>query len=158
MKQLGAYILSVVAAAILLSILQSLLEKKSSPAILLRLTGGLFLTFTVLAPVADINIDAVFDSKWDFTEKGNALSTQGQEFTQAQLRDSIKQQCEAYILDKALSYQTPLEVNVTLSQDELPVPTATELHGNVSPYVKGVLQNWLVEEMGISKENQIWSG
>lgn len=158
MNRLGAYILSIVAAAILLSVLQSLLDKDSSSAALLRLIGGLFLAFTVLAPITDINLKSALQLQWGFSAQGEALSTQGHDLTQSQLHDIIKSQCEAYILDKAMSYQTPLGVDVRLSQDELPVPAAVTLRGNVSPYVKGILQDWLNDEMGISKENQIWSG
>ena len=158
MKQFGAYILSIVAAAILLSVLQALLEKKSSSAALLRLIGGLFLAFTALAPIANIDFDSAFSMQWDFSEQGRVLSTQGQELTRDQLQQSIKQQCEAYILDKALSYETVLDVEVSLSQDLYPVPTGICLRGNVSPYVKGLMQKWLADEIGIAKENQIWSG
>lgn len=157
MERLGTYILSITTAAILLGILQSLLEKKSSSAALLRLIGGLFLAFTVLAPVADIDLDSTFQAPWDFTTQGQVHSEQGLELTQSQLQDIIKRQCEAYILDKAISYQAPLSVEVTLSQDDLPVPAAVHLRGNVSPYVKGILQKWLNDEMGIPKENQIWN-
>ena len=158
MKALGVYILSIATAAILVSILQSLLQKKSSSSVLLRLIGGLFLAFTALAPGADIDIDSVFQLPLDFTVQGEALSSRGMELTRSQLQDVIKQQCETYILDKALSYQTALRVDIVLSQDDVPVPDGVYLHGNISPYVKSVLQKWLNDEMGIPKENQIWSG
>lgn len=158
MEALGSYILSIVAGSMILGILHTLLEKKSSSATLLRLIGGLFLAFIVLVPIADINFDSAIDTRWDFAAQGQAISEQGQELSQTQFHNIIKQQCEAYILDKALSYQTSLDVNVVLSQDELPVPVMVHMQGNISPYAKGVLQNWLNDEMGIPKENQIWSG
>ena len=51
MEKLGTYILSVTAAALLLSILQSIAGKNGTHAALLKLIGGLFLTFTTIAVV-----------------------------------------------------------------------------------------------------------
>lgn len=158
MGKIGAYILSIAAASIFLGILQSLLDKKSSCGVLLRLIGGIFLTFTVLKPVSTIDFNSLYQSHWDFIAQGQAISKSGQFRTESDLQGIIKKKCEAYILDKGLAYQTPLSVEVTLSQDELPVPTTVHLHGSVSPYVKRVLQRWLHEELGIPKESQVWSG
>lgn len=158
MEKLGAYILSVTAAAILFGILQTLLGKKGSAAGLVRLIGGLFLTFTIIAPIAGTDLDAVFDSTWNFTEQGSSIASEGQQIAQEQLQAIIKGECEAYILDKAQAYQAQLEVEVTLSQEELPVPTAVRLQGSVSPYARNALQLWLQNDMGIPKENQVWIG
>lgn len=158
MKELGAYILSISAAAMILGILQTLFDKKSCNAQLLRLIGGLFLTFTIIAPAADINFDSVFDIHQDFLAQGDLISAQGHEIAQGQRLDIIKENCEAYILDKAMSYQTELCADVTLSQNAVPVPVAVHLSGNVSPYVKSAMQTWLSNEMGIPRENQIWTG
>lgn len=157
MEALGRYILSVVSAAILLSILRSLLDKKSSAAVLLQLVGGLFLTFTVVSPVADINFEAFFDMPLDYISEGNLLAVQAQEATQDELCEIIKQRCEAYILDKAMSYQAPLQVDVSLSTDETPVPCSVRLQGSITPYAKSALQKWLQDEIGIPKENQLWT-
>ena len=124
----------------------------------MKLIGGLFLTFTIIAPIADIDIDALFDSSWDFTEQGEAAAAMGQESAREELTSIIKQECEAYILDKAEAYHAQLEVEVTLSQDEIPVPAAVRLQGSVSPYAKSNLQQWLQDDMGIPKENQVWIG
>lgn len=158
MERIGQYILSVTAAAILFSILQTLVGKKGSCAVLVRLIGGLFLTFTVIAPVANIDLDAVFDAPWNFQEQGSAAAVYGQQIAQEEMAGIIKQKCEAYILDKAEAYQTQLEVEVTLNQDEIPIPCSVRLQGNASPYAKASLQQWLQEYMGIPKENQVWIG
>jgi len=157
MAALGRYILSITSAAILYSILHSLLGKKSSAAVLLRLIGGLFLTFTIISPVTDINYNALFDIQLDYASQGNQIATQAQQITQDQLCEIIKQQCEAYILDKAMSYQTPIHVEVSLRQDETPVPTAVRLQGSITPYAKSAMQQWLQDEIGIPRENQIWT-
>ena len=157
MEVLGKYILSVTSAAIVYSTLQSLLVKNSSSAILLRTIGGLFLTFTVLAPIAELDFDAISDTPWNYSVQGNSFAEQGRQLSEDRLNEIIKTQCEAYILDKAMSYQTPMQVEITLSQDETPVPVAVYLKGSISPYAKNAIQNWLQYDMGIPKENQIWA-
>ena len=158
MQNLGRYILSVTAAAILLGILQTLAGKKGGSGALIQLIGGLFLTFTIIAPVANIRLDALWELPWELTAEGNAIAAQGESLSQNQLRAIIKERSEAYILDKALSYQTTLEVEVTLSQDEIPAPASVRLQGSVSPYARTALQQWLQDDMGIPKENQLWIG
>lgn len=156
MEALGRYILSVTAAAVLLGILRTLLDKKSGSGVLLQLIGGLFLTFTVISPITTIDPDALLDSPWELTEQGNAIAAQGQAMAQEELQSIIKAQCEAYILDKAQTYQAALEVEVTLNQEEIPAPVAVRLQGSVSPYAKQALQQWLYDEMGIPREDQQW--
>ena len=158
MEALGRYIFSVTVAAIILGILRSILEKKSGNAVLVQLIGGLFLTFTVIAPIADVDFDAIFDSPWSFSEDAGAFAAQGQAISQEQLRGIIKEQCEAYILDKALSYHAQLQVEVTVSQDDMPVPAAVCLKGSISPYAKNEMEQWLQDKIGIPKESQLWIG
>lgn len=158
MEAIGKYILSVTAASILLGIAQTLVGKKGGSATLVRLIGGLFLAFTVIAPLADVDLGAVFDAPWDFAQQGSTIVAQGEQISRDELRRIIKQRCEAYILDRASTLHTQLEVEVTLSQDDVPFPTAVRLRGSVSPYTKTILQQWLSEDMGIPRENQIWIG
>lgn len=146
------------AAALLLGILQVISGKKGTHAALLQLVGGLFLTFTVIAPVADIEPEDILDYPWDFAVQGSAIAEQGQVYSQDQLRGIIKDRCEAYILDKALTLQAELQVEVMLSQDEIPVPASVRLQGSITPYAKKTLQQWLQDDMAIPKEHQVWIG
>ncbi len=158
MEALGSYILSVTAAAILLGILQTIAGKKGGSAALLRLVGGLFLTFTVIAPVAEVDLDGLFDAPFAFSQQGSAIAASGQEISRSEMERIITGRCQAYILDKAESLHTQLEVEVTLSQEQIPVPTTVQLKGSVSPYAKSSLQQWLEEELGIPRERQVWIG
>ena len=146
------------AAALLLGILQTIAGKKGTQAVLLQLIGGLFLTFTVISPIVNIEADEILDLPWDFTLQGSTIAEQGQSYSRNQLRRIIKDRTEAYILDKALTLQAQLQVEVMLSQDEVPVPTSVRLQGSVSPYTRNVLQQWLQDDMSIPKEHQIWIG
>ena len=69
----------------------------------------------------------------------------------------IKQQLEAYILDKATQYHVDLQVEITLSKTGNAVPVAVSLQGAIAPYAKQQLQEMLENDLGISKENQQWT-
>ena len=157
MVMLGRYIFSVTTAAIIFSILQSLLHKNSAAAILVRLIGGLFLTFTVIAPVIDFDLDSIFEQSWAYTSHAEDIAAAGQTIAAEQRSQRIKEQCETYIIDKAMSYQTQLDVDITLTNDEMPLPSAVLLKGNISPYVKSIIATWIQDEMGIPEDHQIWS-
>ena len=156
MNPLSEYILSVTSAAILFCVLQILLDKKSSSAVLLRFIGGLFLTFTVIAPIVDIDLDIMFDLPLTFVQEADAIAADGYESAQSQLSAVIKQECEAYILDKARTYQIEPDIEITLSNDDTPIPTHVQLSGSITPYAKESLEMWIAKEMGIPEENQIW--
>jgi hypothetical protein len=158
LEKLGQYALSVISAAVILSILQSLVQKSSCSGTLLRLIGGIFLTFTVLKPIAAINLDSVLEIPWDYVEQGDYFAEQGAAKSYEQMEAIIKQQCEAYIGDKAQTCNAQLEISVTLTEDDIPKPSSVTLSGSVSPYQKQILKYWLEEELGIQGANQIWIG
>ena len=158
MQQFGKYILSVTAAAILVSVLQNIVGKKGANAALLNLISGLFMAFTVIAPITNIQLEDILDMPWDFVTEGTSIATQGQATSEDLYRQLIKQKCEAYILDKAQAYQATLEVEVTLDQSDTPTPDSVRMQGQISPYGKAAMQQWLQEEMGVPKERQQWIG
>jgi len=158
MEALGRYILSVTAAAILLSILRTIHGKKGTNAALVKLVGGLFLTFTVIVPVVDVDTGSIFSISMDLTEQGSAIAACAAADSSKQLQGIIKQRCEAYILDKALTYGVHLDVDVSLTDEEIPVPASVCLQGSISPYTKAVFGQWLEQDMGIPKEQQLWIG
>lgn len=158
MEKLRLYILSVVCAALFLSILQSTLRKQGNSAILIRLVGGLFLAIVIIKPIFTLDLSNILTLPLDYAQLGNRYARQGNETSRLELESIIREQCEAYILDKASSYQMELEVEVVLSQDDLPQPEAVTLKGAVSPYQRQLLQSWLENQMGIQGAFQIWIG
>ena len=157
MAALGRYIFSVTTAAIIFSISQTLLGNNHGAAVLVRLIGGLFLIFTVISPVFKVEIGTLLEIPMVYSSEAETIAASSQRTAQNQLREIIKAQSETYILDKAMSYQSPMDVEVILSQEDMPVPSAVTLKGNVSPYIKSVLSAWIQEEMGIPRENQQWT-
>lgn len=155
MSGLREYVISVAAAAIVSGLITSLTEPKTTAGVLLRTMAGLFLVFTILAPATDLDIGDF----WSYVE---GIEAQGQLTASDGIRDAdeaeaayIKERVAAYILDKAETYGAAIAVDVTLDSDGIPV--SARIQGRISPYAKQNLQNMMAEELGISKENQLWT-
>lgn len=157
MESLRAYLIGLVAAAILTGIVTQLMGDKGTQGGMIKLISGLFLVFTVIAPIANIDLSGLRDFSADFSEAGEEAALIGEDITRESLAAVIKQRSEAYILDKAAGLDVELEVDVTVSDDKMPVPSAVLLRGKVSPYAKARLQSIIVQNLGIDKEKQIWT-
>lgn len=154
MAKLGEYIICVCCAALLCGIVNSMMPKGTSREIL-KLVGGLFLAFTVIQPIQNMelpDLSTVTDSWQD--EVSNAVS-RGEEMARQAAADSIKKELEAYILDKALSLRLEVRVQLKLREDTLH-PESVILIGNPSPDSRNQLTRWICEELGLTKEAVTW--
>jgi hypothetical protein len=97
---------------------------------------------------------AIFDDiRWDALN----ITAEGETYGQDLLRQSIKEKTEAYILDKAMLLGADIHVSVSCNTTDFPKPEYVELSGNVSPYVKGKLQQIISKDIGIPEDNQKWT-
>lgn len=158
MEGIARYIVSVSAAAILCGIIKNIVPSKSANAALLRLATGIFLSLVAVQPLAKIDLGALPVISEDYQWEARSVCAQGEILAQDTLRDIIKSQTEAYILDKARMLNADLTVEITLSNDDPPTPASVRLTGKISPYAKSRLQAMILEDLGIPKENQIWIG
>lgn len=152
MEALRQYIISVVAAALLCGIVTGLMPRGRASQII-RMVCGLFLAYTVLAGLTGLDLQT---PDWDVLAVTDAhqAAALGESLGEAALTQVIKEQTEAYILDKATALGLSLEVEVSL--DESQVPQSVVLEGRASPYERQQLQNTIARELGIAKENQQW--
>lgn len=156
MENIRIYLLSIVCAAIIAGILCRLFEDKGSTGTIVKLLAGLFVTFTMIRPFMEIQFDEIGGFMERYAISGSAFAEAGEEMSRESLRESIKQNSEAYILDKAQALHIDMEVEVTVSSDDIPIPVAVRLSGAVSPYAKQHLKNIIKENLGIDEEHQIW--
>ena len=94
--------------------------------------------------------------KLDFKNDAENIVSSTQDETQTQLRTIIKEKTESYILDKAASMNSDIRVEVILD-DVTSIPIAAIIHGDISPYNKAILSQYLVDSLGISEESQTWN-
>lgn len=150
MSGMASYILSVTAAAILVSIVRQL-----SGAATVRLVSGLFMALVILAPL--VKLELPDPEKWlrEFQVEAQSAVSAGEEMAQDAAREIIKEETEAYILDKAASMGAVIEADVKL--DDAGMPVSVKLRGEASGAAKARLRAWIREELGIGEGMQHWS-
>ena len=148
-----AYILTVTAAAVLVSILRRLAGDGSMGA-LFRLMAGVFMALTVMEPVLKLELPDVGQWIAASTTEGQDAASEGEKMGREAQQAIIKQRTEAYILDKAEGLDAVLEVEVTL--DDTGIPASVTLNGPVSPYAKACLTRIIESDLGLKEEVQKW--
>lgn len=156
MEGVREYLLSVTSAAMLCSIVSVLTGEKGSQAGVVKLICGLFLCFTVISPFTKVRISDFSDFASNILTEGEQATREGEDYSEQALRQIISDETRAYIMDKARTYGAEIDVQVTLSEDETPVPETCIISGNISPYVRQQLKKILINDLGIPEENQTW--
>lgn len=157
MLAISEYIRSVTGAALISAVVLRLLDGKGSAASIGKILVGIFMAVTVIGPITQVELTDLWDLLPDVSVDAAQAAGDGQAAAKKALADGISAQVEAYILDKAAQMDVSLTVHVELSDDTIPVPERVRLQGSVSPYAKSRLQSIIQEELGIDKENQIWT-
>lgn len=156
MSQLAGYAISAVSGSVIVAIVCSVFGDKNGISSVIKLVCGLFLTFVVINPLITLDFSRISDYIEHFTLEGMEAASAGENLAREAEGDIIKSHVQAYILDKAESLGTQLDVEVILDQDNMPV--AVELEGNISPYAKAKMTEMITEELAIAKEHQLWIG
>jgi stage III sporulation protein AF len=154
---LGEYIVSVSATALICGIISGFLRDRTGGKSV-KLVCNLLLMLAVLRPIVNLEKEYLSNISLPTFPDGSAwIEEAGYDYGNA-VTNIIKQQTEAYILDKAAAMGAAISVAVTVSGDEPPVPVGVEISGSVSPYLKLRLEEMIQEDLNIAKENQVWTG
>ena len=157
MDALGRYLLSVSGAALISGIVLGFV-KDSTHHTVLKLVCGLFLMLTVIRPMVHIPLAGLTRFSLPYLEEASGASAVGEAYALNQLQLLIKQETQAYILDKATSLGANISVDVVLDTNPPYIPITVYLDGTVSPYAKKQLSDYIAEKLAIGKEAQIWTG
>ena len=156
MAGLSGFVLSVVSASVIVAVVSSFFDGKSGISGIIKLVSGLFLTFVIINPLTNLDFSVVNDYLEEFTVEGEEAAAMGENLAREAEADIITGRVQAYILDKANSLGVQLDVEVVLDRDNIPV--SVKLNGNISPYAKARMAAIITEDLGISKEHQLWIG
>lgn len=155
MENLRQYIMSVILAALICGILLGLVHSKSSEKAI-RLLCGLFLTLTVIRFPGQIELDSLFSSYSSYNQTAQDAAALGKKRASKMAADSIKAQYETYILDKASALNAEVSIDISVNQEYIPIHA--NISGKISPYNRHRLEDILETDLGITKENQLWTG
>ena len=157
MEGLRQYILSVVAAALVCSLVSCVMPQGKARQ-LLRLLCGAVLTTVVLGPLMGIDNIPLSDFLEQWEVDAAYYTDQGEQMTQDALAESIKGQTEAYILDKAAELHAAIQVEIRVSAGQPPLPVEATIRGTASPYARRQIESIIEKDLGIPKEDLQWIG
>ena len=148
--------LGIIAAALVCALVTRLVKDKGTAGASVKLITGLFMVFTVVSPVSGLSLSGIDIWSGEFSDTAALIAAEGEQYSAEAVAAVIKTRTEAYILDKALALELQLQVEVVLSEDDIPVPAMVRISGKASPYARARLQQIIEEDLQIDKENQIW--
>ena len=152
MEPIKEYLISVTAAALICGAVSNLAGKNGTLSKLVNLLCGLFLAITVIKPVVEVNVDDIYSFTDQLSADREMAVDMGTEMATEEMKRIIKEKTEAYILDKANSLGTEIQVEIILDDLE---PVGAILSGSVSPYVRSALGASISQDLGIPPEEQI---
>lgn len=157
MDSIRQYLLTIIIASIICSLLIAIAGKKGSQGTVIKLLCGLFLAMTMLNPWTNLHSIDFSSSMQAFQNDAEHYVEEGKQIAYNDFYTSIKSQTEAYILDKASSLGVKLTVEVKLSETDPPKPNFVTITGAVSPYIKKQLSEIIAEDLAILEEYQKWN-
>lgn len=157
MYQLQTYLAGVVITALICSIIPAVIQNSTAKEIS-KLLCGLAMTITIIAPVRNLDNPLSFRFNEILSDDPVAYASEGEILAKRAMADIIKAETETYILDKAYEMGSEISVEVSLSEDEFPVPESVVITGSLTPNARSSLQELLYSQIGIAKENIKWIG
>lgn len=152
--RLCGYIMTIVAAGMLVAMAQSLLTLPRMKKIA-ALSGGAILMLTVLSPLVSLDLEKL---SLDSLQIDTKVLEQMQEESTKNVNDIIKRTTEEYILDKATEVGAVISVEVTVATADAGYgyPYSATIAGVVSTAQKKTLMDCLSNELGIPEQRQVW--
>lgn len=156
MEELKQYLLSVITLALICAVVQTFQQGPSKT--LAQLVCGLILTVTVVKPFLHFDFSEAFDAVLSLPGDAQENAAEGEKMSREALADIIKEETEAYILDKAKELGAEISADIIVSDDDIPVPTAAVIRGTLTAHTRDFLEEVLCTKLGIAKENLTWIG
>ena len=154
MDGIKSYLIAVCSAAILCAILKQIVGEGKLSGGMIRMLSGLFVAICVIAPWKDFSLQDLDVFNPLDTGSAEALVDDGKQITKGNIHAIITKEVEAYILEKANLLQVQVEVSVELSDKG--IPSRSIITGELTTSEREELSAFLVSQVGIQKEMQIW--
>lgn len=154
MESWKQYLISIIVSALSCGIISQMISDTKSKE-LMHLLCGLILAISILHPLSRLDLKTLFSISISDSNMTDQYITEGKEIASEAKAARIKAYCEAYILEKAKAEGADIEVDLFLDENQM--PASAEIEGTLEADIQSRLQNILVEDLGIPKENQTWS-
>lgn len=155
MDGIRTYLISVIAVC-MLTVPAMLFVKKELPGRVVKLVGGVMILMVTVQPL--IRLDGIdFTKLLDELDETYSLDMeQISETTQTRLSAYVKQAAEQVIEEKATELGAILQAEVTVSEDEYPIPQRVKLVGSLTSSQLNEISQYIQTALGIPPEQQEW--
>ncbi len=159
MDILRNWLIGIVAAAMLVSVLDALLPKGGSGKIA-KLAGGLVLLLAVVQPLLQIQGETISDGWEDYKEELSQYSNDLEIAEENLMEGLIAQQSATYIQDKAMTMGITCTAEVETSPDEdgNPLPYAIVITGALTQGEQEQLTQIIATDLAIPAQRQTYQG
>ena len=155
MEEIRQYLLRIIAAALICGIVQSL-PQESAAAALTRLVCGVIMTVVVVSPLRELRIPELSASVSGISQQAEEAAQKGERISADALAQRIQQEARTYILNEAEQLGLQIDAQIILSNEDIPVPEAAVIQGDIPARLQGALEEILDTKLGIAKENVTW--
>lgn len=156
MNAIGAYVLQICCCAIISGVVAAI-GGNGPGSKMKNMICGLFMTFVIISPLREIELTDLWSMPEGFYQEGQDITASAQKNANEAISDIIIERAGTYILDEANSLNVRLQVEkICLDPDTLS-PVQVELSGDIAPYQRSILSDYIADTLGIGKEDQIWS-
>lgn len=150
-----AYLLGVTAAALMCSLIHKIPMEGSLQGAM-KWLSAMVMTLAVVSPWIGVRVDQWQSLGAGISSDAQAIRDDALEEAKDSMGEIISERMTSYVLEKAQSLNADLEVTIELSEDSVPSPVGITLQGDISPYAKTILSNYLADTLGLTPEVQQW--
>lgn len=154
MEAIRQYILTLVSASVVCSLVSRIIGKKQIKGIT-DMVCGLFIAVTMMSPWLKLEIPDIRNYTQSFAMEAETAVRAGTDGASRQMHDIIKREVESYILKEAHYRNMNVDVEVSLDVDS-GIPNTVEITGETSPYERKVLSRYISHNLSIPEEAQKW--
>ena len=155
----GSWVRAIAGAALICAVAFALTPKGKVKSIL-KLICGIVLICAIVNPVINKNLPDMSMDMSKYREQADEITNNAKDTKNSLSRTIIEDKLNAYILDKAKSYNAQLDsvsVSVKWGDDECWYPYEVSLTASIGEKEKQLISNAIEADLGIPKERQYWS-
>ena len=151
------YFLAVAAVSFLVCLVSDLLPK-TGVGNAARFIGSLILVLSVITPITQINPEDISAAISQFhiqtVQRNSGIEVNNQKL----IAELIKDQCEAYVLNKAeeQGMDISVDISVCVNKGDYPYPETIRFSGTVSQADRQYIMDVTERDLGIPQSRQEW--
>ena len=157
MESIKEYLITILAASLISTIVMRIAGKWGTCSNIIKLILAVFLSISVISPILNIEVSDFTELLDSYDGDAEAIISDVQAAVQSEAAAVIIERTEAYIEQKAALYGGEITATVGISDAKTLIPDSVVICGNISPYGKISLKKIIKDDLGIPEDRQTWN-